>query len=211
MRWQELLQKVGDEPVFSSALLLAGDVSPAEVHRQLTRWVKAGKVLQLRRGLYSIAEPYQKVSPHPFLIANHLKSASYVSLQSALSHHGMIPEYVPVVTSVTTGRPGRVSTGIGNFEFRHVKKEFFWGYREVEVATNQRVFLASPEKSLLDLVYFTPGGDKAEFIEELRLQNLSVLDKEALSQAARKSGSPKLEHAASHIVRLIDREGQQRL
>jgi hypothetical protein len=121
----------------------------------------------------------------------------------------MIPEYVPVVTSVTTARPGKSKTAIGSFEFRHVKKAFFWGYRETEVAADQRAFLASPEKCLLDLVYLTDRGDKAEFLEELRLQNLGALNVEALSRAATADGSPKLRRAVLHIGRLIDRENQQ--
>ena len=55
-----------------------------------------------------LGKPIGRVSAHPFVVANALKKASYVSLQSALSHYGMIPEYVPVTTSVTTRRPEEV-------------------------------------------------------------------------------------------------------
>jgi predicted transcriptional regulator of viral defense system len=69
------------------------------VRRQISRWVKVGRLHQLRRGLYALAPPYQKIVPHPFLVANRLVQGSYVSLQSALAHYGMIPEYVPVTYS----------------------------------------------------------------------------------------------------------------
>ena len=55
------------------------------MRRQLDRWVKSGRLIQLRRGVYSVAPPYQADAPHPFLLANHLRKSSYVSLQSALS------------------------------------------------------------------------------------------------------------------------------
>ena len=58
-----LLQVVGDEPVFETGLLLAGNVCRADVERQLSRWTRAGRILQLRRGLYSLAPPYRKVEP----------------------------------------------------------------------------------------------------------------------------------------------------
>jgi predicted transcriptional regulator of viral defense system len=102
MEFTRLIEIVGDEPVFETALLLAGDVDPADVRRQLSRWTRAGRLYQLRRGLYALAPPFQRVKPHPFLVANRLVRASYVSLQSALAHHGLIPEVVPVTTSVTT-------------------------------------------------------------------------------------------------------------
>ena len=53
-----MLRIVGEEPVFRTGLLLAGDVDSVHVRRQLGRWVKAGKVYQLRRGLYALAPPY---------------------------------------------------------------------------------------------------------------------------------------------------------
>jgi len=66
MEFDDLLNLVGDEPVFNSALLMAGAVDPRLIRQQLSRWVKAGKVYQLRRGLYSFAPPYQKNNPIPF-------------------------------------------------------------------------------------------------------------------------------------------------
>ena len=81
-----MLEIVGNEPIFRTGLLLAGDVDPVHVRRQLGRWVKAGKVYQLRRGLYTLAPPHQQTKPHPFLISNQLVRPSYVSLQSALGY-----------------------------------------------------------------------------------------------------------------------------
>ena len=105
MGFRELLAIVGDESLFETGLLLAGDVDPNNVRRQLSRWTTSGKLYQLRRGLYALAPPYQKTDPHPFLIANRLVRASYVSLHAALAYYGLIPEHVPLVTSVTTARP----------------------------------------------------------------------------------------------------------
>ncbi len=91
MRFEELIEIVGDEPIFETSLLLAGDVDPADVQRQLSRWTNAGRIYQLRRGLYALAPPFQKVKPHPFLVANRTVKPSHVSLQSALAHYGLIP------------------------------------------------------------------------------------------------------------------------
>src|SRR4030042_4165102 len=125
MKWVELLNLIGGEPVFTSALLRSGRFSDAELRPQLARWKKMGRILQLRRGVYLLAPPYRKIEPRPFLIANFLRRGSYVSLQSALEYYGLIPEHVPVVTSVTTSRPGHWETGLGIFDYRHVKSDFF--------------------------------------------------------------------------------------
>jgi len=209
MEFAELLDIVGDEPVFETALLLAGDVDRADVRRQLSRWTHAGRLHQLRRGVYTLAPPYQKAKPHPFLVANALVRASYVSLQSALAHYGMIPEYTPVETSVTTARPGRWRTPLGEYEFRHVKTAWFHGYQRLDLHSRQRAFVATPEKALLDLIYLQPGGDSPAYVAELRLQALEQLDLPTLARLAEESGSPKLCRAARRVAAMARAEASE--
>ena len=133
MRFEHLLELVGNEPLFESALLLAGDVNPDNVHLQLTRWKNAGRIYQLRRGLYALAPPYQKIKPHPFLVANHLQGASYVSCQSALGFHGLIPDIVSRTISVTGKRPISWETPLGVYRFRHIKPKLLHGYQMTEL------------------------------------------------------------------------------
>jgi predicted transcriptional regulator of viral defense system len=187
--------------------LLAGDVDPADVRKQLSRWKQSGRVLQLRRGLYALAPPYQKVTPHPFLVANRLAPGSYISLQSALAYYGLIPEYVPVVTSVGSGRPRQWETSFGNFVLRHIKSDLLYGYERVQVApsqgaSSQQAFVALSEKALLDLLYLEPHSATPEYIHELRLQNLDSLDLERLDQFVKRTGSPKLRAATTLITEL---------
>lgn len=206
MEFGALLDAVGDEPVFETGLLLAGKVDAADVRRQLSRWVRAGRLYQLRRGLYALAPPFQKVKPHPFLVANRLVRSSYVSLQSALAHSSLIPEHVPATTSVTSGRPGRWQTPLGTYDFRHVQSGFLTGYRRLDLGGGQEAFVATPEKALLDLIHLEPGADETEYLEGLRLQHLESLRLDELRRIAELSGRPKLVRAAERIVRLAETE-----
>jgi predicted transcriptional regulator of viral defense system len=208
MKFERLLEIVGDEPVFETTLLLAGKVNPNVVRLQLSRWTISGRVYQLRRGLYALAPPYQKVKPHPFLMANRLQRASYVSGLSALAFYGLIPETVQITLSVTTGRPERLETPLGVFEFRHVKRELLSGYCMTDLG-RQQALVATPEKALLDLVYLQPGGDAPAYLQELRLQNLEGLDLEALRRQAEAFDSPKLQRAAETIAYLAQTEAQE--
>lgn len=209
MEFRQLIATVGDEPVFETGLLLAGNVNPRDVRRQLSRWTEAGRIYQLRRGLYALAPPFAKVKPHPFLVANRLVRGSYVSCLSALAYHGMIPEYVPVTTSITTTRPGRWDTALGVYEFHHIKTGLLYGYRLLEVSPGQRAFVATPEKALLDLIHLQPDGDAPEYLRELRLQNLDRLDVDRLEQQARLSGSPKLRRTAVTVAQLASVEERE--
>jgi predicted transcriptional regulator of viral defense system len=209
MEFNRLLDLVGEEPVFETALLLAGKVNPDIVRLQLTRWTKSGRVYQLRRGLYALAPPYQKVKPHPFLIANRMQRASYVSCQSALSFYGMILDILQATVSATAGRPEYLDTPLGIFEFRHVKPDVQRGYRMVELGNDQHALVAIPEKALLDLVYLQPGGDTPEYLHELRLQNLERLDLNKLRRQAEAFNTPKLRRAVAAITRLAQSDTQE--
>lgn len=206
MKFDQLLRIVGDEAIFESGLLLAGDADPADVRRQLSRWRRGGRLVQLRRGLYALAPPYRKVEPHPFVVANCLVRGSYVSCQSALGHFGLIPESTPAVTSVAAARPGRWETPLGRYELRHLQVSLLWGYERIEPAPGQRAFVATPEKALLDLIYLEPAADSPDYLAELRLQGLERLDLERLHHCADRAGKPKLRRAASRIAGLARAE-----
>lgn len=204
MKFGELLDILGDEPMFLSSLLRAGDVDPADIGAQLSRWVAGGRLISLRRGVYALAPRYRRREPHAFEIANMLVRPSYVSLESALSFHGLIPEAVFSTTSVARGRPSEYATPLGRFTYRVVAEDLFWGYASVPVSPDAKrtAFVARPEKALLDLVYLRPGGDSTAFLAELRLDRLESLDLGLLSQFARRSSRPKLMRAADNIARL---------
>ena len=210
MEFNFLYSLVDNLPVFSSNLLQAGEVVPAHLQRQFTRWVKSGKLIQLRRGLYTLAEPYRKENPHPFTIANQLVAPSYVSLQSALAYYNLIPEDVPNVTSVTSRkRTGAYATPMGNFTYHSIQMAWFTGFRLHEVTNTQKVFLARPEKALLDLIYLTPNGEEPAFLDTLRLQNLETLDFTWLQGFVQDLGKHKLIRAVDNIIEMESKEAHQ--
>jgi predicted transcriptional regulator of viral defense system len=208
MEFDSLLKLIGDDPVFRSSLLLAGNINPQIVRLQLSRWVNIGRIYQLRRGLYSIAPPYQKIKPHPFLVANQLQKASYVSLQAALAYYGLIPEVVNITTSVSTGRPEKLENPLGIYDFRHIKTDLLFGYKMTNLG-DQSAFVATPEKALLDLIYLHPGGDSIDYLRELRLQNTEILDINIIREFAEKFKTPRLQKAVKGILQLMIGESKE--
>lgn len=197
-----LLERVPPNGLFRTGQILAGERAPAHVRRQLDRWVKGGRVLRLRRGVYLLAQPYAATPAHPFAIAGALQRASCVSLHSALAYYGMIPEHVPVTTSVTGGRPEELSTPRGRFQFRHLAPRHLFGFAEVEVARDQRVLLAGPEKALVDLLYLAPHCDRVPYLRELRLAPAEALDPAKLHAAVTRTGSRKVARAVRLLLGL---------
>ena len=203
MNFEALLNQVGQLPFFTSNILQVGDVDLSNLQKQLSRWTSTGKLQQLRRGLYMLAEPYRQVDPHPFLVANNLVSPSYISLQSALAYYDLIPESVPEVTSITSRRRSeKLTTYYGTFNYHYIQERFFHGYHLIQIVQEQYVYIARPEKALLDLVYLTPQGNELEYLESLRLQNLNDLDLDWMRKTITAFGMKKMIAATSHIAHL---------
>lgn len=212
MKFTDLLELVDDEPVFETGDLLGSGTSTGALSVQLSRWRKAGKLFQLRRGLYALSPPYRKTVPSPFLVANRLMPGSYVSTHMALNYHGVIPEHIPVATSCGAGRPRTRETPLGRYvhqflcpEILHLAVPPAMGYRQVEVTHGQQAWVATPEKALLDLIHLTPEADDPRWLSEMRL-NYECLHMRRFTALAEASRRPKLARAAQHLSRAAQEE-----
>src|SRR6185295_15367796 len=81
------------------------------------RAISSGEVLHVRRGLYCLANKYQREKLHPLALAQRIYGPSYISLEMALSYHGWIPEAVYTITSVCMDRSREFATPLGPFSF----------------------------------------------------------------------------------------------
>jgi predicted transcriptional regulator of viral defense system len=202
MKYDELVDVAADLHCFSAGMVTAGEDIDA-VRVQLSRWVSSGRLIRIHKGWYTLRDPFRRVRLNLNVVACTIKRGSYVSLQSALAYHGMIPEYVAETTCVTTGRPLSIDSHVGRIAYRHVKRDVFFGY-EQEVSGKQEAYIASAEKALLDLFYLTPGSDDAAYIAELRLQASEQLDTDKMMRMAERFGAPRLLRAVEHLDQLLN-------
>ena len=199
MRWTAFLERFGDCAVIEPAMVYAGEPNPDTLQVQLSRWIKAGRLIKLARGKYALAPPYRKVDLPLEHVANRLVYPSYVSMESALAWYDLIPEAVAIVTSVTTARPRVVENAVGTFRYRHIRRGLFWGF-ESTALQGQECVIASPEKAIIDLFYFWSGVPTAEAIQEMRFQNVDRLDENRLLALARRTGVKKLIAGAKRLL-----------
>ena len=199
-------------PLIDTENLFAGIPDPAGIEVQISRWKKAGKIIQLKRGMYLLAEPYRKIEPYEFYIAGVLSRPSYVSLEKALEYYSLIPEAVTTYTSITAKRETIFVSEAGIFEYRHINKSLFWGYNSVTV-NNQTAFVASCEKAVLDYFYIKKPDISLDYLEELRLQNVNKINIKKLFEYARRFNRQKTLIAAQLIKEYIDlnRTGEKTL
>lgn len=147
MKYDDLITTI-QAPYFSlGSHLLDGQTI---FHYQVSLWLKKGKLLRLRNGMYAFAKEKENIKVEE--IAAFIYEPSYLSLETALAWYGFIPEMVYAHVSVTARINRQFTNDFGTFLYRHIKAELFWGYTEIKTQ-HGHFLLAEPEKALLDYLY----------------------------------------------------------
>ncbi|SHJ19395.1 Transcriptional regulator, AbiEi antitoxin, Type IV TA system [Tangfeifania diversioriginum] len=145
------------------------------------RWVKKGLLIRLRQGYYTFPE-YKSKPDFILFFANRIYRPSYISLHTALSFYGIIPEAVMQITSVTSLKTASFQNEFGEYEYKSVREELMFGYDIKPIANGHSLQLARPEKALLDLLYLYPFYNTEKEMEDLRLDEDFLLDELDLSR-----------------------------
>jgi hypothetical protein len=120
--------------------------------------LREGVLTSIRKGLYIAGPAVATGKPEPFLLANHILGPSYVSLDTALSYHGLIPERVFETASVTTKTSREFHTPMGTFSYTRFPLPYYsFGIRRIQLGEDQFALVASPEKALADKLINTAG------------------------------------------------------
>ena len=118
---------------------------------KVTDLLAKGVIVRVKKGLYIFGEKWRRKAYSREILANLMYGPSCVSLDYALHYHGLIPERVEAVTSVTPKRGARFSTPVGLFLYSSVPETgFSFGLGRVELEDGRAFLIAAPEKALAD-------------------------------------------------------------
>ena len=141
---------------------------PGFDRNNFVRWIRKGYIIRLRQGYYSFPE-YKGKPDFAMYFANRIYRPSYVSLHTALSFYGIIPESVVQITSVTTLKTASFTNEFGEYSYKSISKDLMFGYNLKPLVDSRTLQIAKPEKALLDLLYIYPFYNTEKDFEELRL------------------------------------------
>lgn len=157
MEFREAIRDYAEQPI-TKQILLGLLKEYKRPYDKISELVKEGLLILVKRGIYLPGVNLNIARPEPFLLANHLLGPSYVSLESALSHWGLIPERVYEISSVTTQNTRTYKTPIGRFSYIHFPLPYYsFGIQQLELTKKQVVLIATPEKALCDKIISTSG------------------------------------------------------
>ncbi len=135
--------------------------------RRLVEWQQKGYIAKLINKWYLFTD--NKIDEFLMTrISNCLVRPSYISLQTALSFHGLIPEGVYTFIAVTPRKTIRYETAYGNFVYRTIKPPLYFGYH-VNHAQGVPVLIAEPEKAILDFLYLGSTLNTIADMDALRI------------------------------------------
>ncbi|HPF25881.1 MAG TPA: hypothetical protein PK159_04740 [Steroidobacteraceae bacterium] len=129
-------------------------VSTKNATALLTRLASKGMIARLGRGRWLVNLKIDRLALPELISAPY---PAYISLQSALFHHGMIEQIPSVLYAVTPARPRRVQTPFATISFHRIPPELFKGF---ELSPHSDAKMATPEKALFDLIYLAPGRSR---------------------------------------------------
>ncbi|MDT8411190.1 MAG: hypothetical protein RQ875_01900 [Vicingaceae bacterium] len=185
MNFRTVIKEYAEAPITRHLILeLLSDYQ--RPNDKISELLKSKELISIRRGLYITGPKMDLTTPEPFLIANHLRGPSYVSLESALSYWNMIPERAYEISSVTIKTSKLYKTPVGRFSYQQLKIPYYsYGIKNIKYSPKQTMLVASPEKALCDKVVLTPKiylrsiKQTREFLlEDLRMDSevLGTLD-----------------------------------
>ena len=170
MNYTEFRQRMKSFPIFSIREI--EKQFPCFDRRRLVEWQEKRYIQKLRNRYYCFTDRRVE-EPFLYYTANELYRPSYLSLESALSRYGFIPEGVFRIISCTTLKTCIFETPVGIFGYHHLKANMFFGYR-LESWGDHHYTIAEPEKTLIDYLYLHPEIKRLEDFRSLRWNVLTI-------------------------------------
>lgn len=151
---EESLRQYARPYLTDAELAVLLDGTPDSRYAKTKRMLAQGKLLHIKRGLYSLTDKLgYPIKPHPFELAQYIYGPSYISLESALSYHQLIPERVYTITSCTGKRAKEFETPLGHFSYLHLPEENLFTGVELVKENDYQFFMAKPWKAICDYIY----------------------------------------------------------
>jgi predicted transcriptional regulator of viral defense system len=178
----------------------------------LHRWVQAGHVLTLKKGVYMTSrfyEAHRQDAEFPVAVSAIILPQSYVSLDYVLQEHNLLTDVTYPITCVTPKNTRTIENGIGTFWYRNMRADLYAGFAITDYF-GIHCARAGLAKALFDYLYLRPipisrCAQKIDLAEELRLNlhEMTKTDQDEFAVFAEQSGSKKMLAVLKNFTRHI--------
>ncbi len=212
----ENLSSLESFPYFTieAVKLLLGDESVAAgtIQTALYRWMKAGQIIQLKKGVYMTRrffEQHRADADFAPMVSAILIPQSYLSLEYILQRHAILTEMTYPVTAVTLKQTRVFENKLGTFTYRNIKAELYQGFIFSEYM-GIPIARATVSKALFDFLYLRPwkgsrrlaGYNLAEDLR-LNLEDLPESDQVEFATFVEISNSKKMDRILKNLRKTV--------
>ncbi len=180
---------IPSEPILDTVRMRHALSGLADQRGKITRLLESGGLISLRRGLYASQRDLD-----PLCLAGPIYGPSYISFETALAWHGMIPEGVSEILSASVKRAATFANDFGRFRYFTIPKAVYPAGIQRIVDSDLPFLIASPTKALADRIAREPGfrsmAEVARWMEGMRIDVGGGLNREELAECAKLYGRP---------------------
>jgi predicted transcriptional regulator of viral defense system len=193
----------------SDLLVLNESDSKKSLEVSISRWLKQGKLIKLKNGLYITNQTFEKyINDSSFIefMASRIKNPSYLSTSYVLSKYDVLTEATFGITAVTLKRERSYENKLGSFVYKNITPKLFTGY-ETKYFKGKEYLVAKKTKALFDYLYFNSHiintNRDTNIVEDLRLKldGFTKEDFNELERFADISESPKMKLIIKNIIK----------
>jgi hypothetical protein len=155
-------------------------------------YVRTGRLVALKRGLYALPGSVRKHSP--LELAQKIFPLSYISLSTALTQHGISFQFQQSIQSVSTISKTFLIQN-QKFEYHKIKEDVFFDSTGLE--KQEHYTIASPERAVCDMLYLFPTAT---------FDNLRSVNGDRLYEMSRIYGNNNLEKRIQRLIKTMGEE-----
>ncbi len=202
-----ILSSLDSLPYFTTEAVkqLLGDETyvPGTIQTALYRWMRAGHIIQLKKGVYMTRRFYENNRTHADfapMVSAILIPQSYLSLEYILQRSAILTEVTYPVSAVTLKQTRVFENKLGTFSYRHIKVELYQGFTISEYL-GIPIAQATLAKALFDFFYLRPWRGGGNLVEELRLNldDFTGEDQDEFATFVEISESRKMHHILNNL------------
>lgn len=141
-------------------------------YKNLGYWQEKKYIQKIRNGHYFLTEKAINTD-NLYFISNQMYAPSYISLETALSYYGFIPEGVFKITAISTLKTQSFTTPMGVFSYQNLKPNLYFGYTLIPFG-EYNFKIADPEKTILDYLYLHPELNSEDHFFDMRFNAIEM-------------------------------------
>ena len=189
-------------PIIDTLRMKADLKGVSDKRGMIARMIKSGDLIQLRRGLYASRRDIS-----PYCLAASIYGPSYISFDTALAFHGIIPEAVYEITSASLKRSREFDNVFGRYRYRMVPRSVYPVGIERRIESGIPFLIASPTKAICDRIALEPRmrsmRDVRQWAKLMRLSPDQEFDSAMIEYCAERYNRP----AVRFLLRTIEKHG----